>query len=131
LGGLFLIPLYHLSWEYGFSQMVSKLEKYEKENTRIVITDKYDQPYILVLFYKKYDPVKYQPQAVLSERDKFNFGTVRSFDNYEFHKITPEEIKKNPNVLFIASPEEAGTEANIIDSVDFPNGEKAFVFVKS
>lgn len=122
---------YPLSWEYGFSRMVSKLEKYEKENTRIVITDKYDQPYILVLFYKKYDPVKYQPQAVLSERDKFNFGTVRSFDNYEFHKITPEEIKKNPNVLFIASPEEAGTEANIIDSVDFPNGEKAFVFVKS
>lgn len=122
---------YPLSWEYGFSQMVSKLEKYEKENSRIVITDKYDQPYILVLFYKKYDPVKYQPQAVLSERDKFNFGTVRNFDKYEFHRISPEEIKKYPNVLYIAAPEEAGTEANIIDSVDFPNGEKAFVFVKS
>lgn len=122
---------YPLSWEYGFSQMVSKLEKYEKENSHIVITDKYDQPYILVLFYKKYDPVKYQPQAVLSERDKFNFGTVRNFDKYEFHRISPEEIKKYPNVLYIAAPEEAGTEANIIDSVDFPNGEKAFVFVKS
>jgi 4-amino-4-deoxy-L-arabinose transferase-like glycosyltransferase len=122
---------YPLSWEYGFSEMVKKLEKYENDNSKIVVTDKYDQPYILLLFYKKYNPLKYQPQATLSERDKFNFGTVRSFDKYEFHKISPEEIKKYPNVLYVAAPEEAGTESNIIDSVDFPNGEKAFVFVKS
>lgn len=122
---------YPLSWEYGFSEMIGKLEKYESGAKKIVITDRYDQPYILVLFYKKYDPVKYQPQAVLSERDKFNFGTVRSFDKYEFHKVTKDEIDKSLDTLFIAAPEEVGETSNEIDAVYFPNGEKAFIFVKS
>lgn len=122
---------YPLSWEYGFSEMVDKLQKYQNGFDKIVITDRYDQPYILVLFYEKYDPIKYQPQAVLSERDKFNFGTVRTFDKYEFHKITQEEIRQSPNALFVATPEEAGQGLKEIDAVYFPNGEKAFIFVKS
>jgi hypothetical protein len=56
---------------------------------------------------------------------------VRNFDKYEFHKITPEEIKNNTGTLFIAAPEELGKNFNEIDAVYFPNGEKAFVFVKS
>jgi len=131
---------YSLAWEYGFSEMVQKLSKYEGQFNHIIITDRYDQPYILLLFYKaslpdefdkKYNPAKYQPQAVLSERDKFNFGTVRSFDKYEFHGVTQDEIKKNPNALYVVTPEEAGKDVNIIDAVYFPDGEKAFVFVKS
>lgn len=122
---------YPLAWQHGFSEMVEKLGKYENSVSKVVITDRYDQPYILVLFYKKYDPAKYQPQAVLSERDKFNYGTIRNFDKYEFHAINKEEISSTPNTLFIATPDEAGENANIIDTVYFPNGEKAFVFVKS
>lgn len=120
---------YPLAWEYGFSEMVQKLNKYENSFDKVVITDRYDQPYILVLFFKQYDPKKYQPQALLSERDKFNFGTVRSFDKYEFHKITKEEIKNSHDTLFIATPEEAGENANMLDEVYFPNGEKAFIFI--
>lgn len=123
---------YPLSWEYGFSEMVDKLQKYKNDFSKIVITDRYDQPYILVLFYEKYKPSKYQPQAVLSERDQFNFGTVKGFDKYEFHKITREEIENSTNVLFITIPENANEKnSNIIDKIYFPNGEKAFVFVKT
>lgn len=122
---------YPLSWEYGFTEMVEKLNRYEGDYDKVVITDRYDQPYILVLFYKKYDPAKYQPQAFLSERDKFNFGTVRSFDKYQFHQVTGEEIKNSTKTLFITTPEEAKGQSNIIDDVEFPNGEKAFLFVKS
>lgn len=122
---------YPLAWQHGFSEMVQKLGKYENNVSKVVITDKYDQPYILVLFYKQYNPAKYQPQAMLSERDKFNFGTVRSFDKYEFHAINKDEIQNSPDTLFIAAPEEVGENANIIDTVYFPNGEKAFVFVQS
>lgn len=122
---------YPLAWQHGFLEMVDKLNKYESSFDRVVITDRYDQPYILVLFYKQYDPAKYQPQAYLSERDKFNFGTVRSFDKYEFHAISKEEIEKSKRTLFIATPEEAGDNSNMVDEVYFPNGEKAFVFVKS
>lgn len=123
---------YPLSWEYGFKDMVWKLGKYENDFDKVVITDRYDQPYILLLFYKQYDPSKYQPQAYLSERDKFNFGTVRNFDKYEFHKISAEEIDKSGKTLFIATPQEAGDTGdnrNIIDTIYFPNGEKAFIFL--
>ncbi len=121
---------YPLSWEYGFSEMVEKLNVYENNFNKVVITDRYDQPYILLLFYKRYDPQKYQPQAVLSSRDKFNYGTIRNFDKYEFKKVTSEEIKQNKDTLYIVTPEEAGDNI-VIDRINFPNGEPAFLFVRS
>lgn len=118
-----------LAWEYGFREMVSKLNKYEEKYNKVVITDRYDQPYILLLFYKRYDPAKYQPHAVLSERDKFNFGTVRSFDKYEFRTFDKEEINKSENVLFVGTKEETSVNKKSLDKVDFPNGEPAFIFL--
>lgn len=122
---------YPLAWEYGFERMVDKLNKLEGGFEKVVITDKYDQPYILVLFYKQYDPKKYQPQAVLSERDKFNFGTVRNFDKYEFREINPDEVHTSKNTLFIGTEKEIPNNANIIDKIFFPNGEAAFVFAST
>ncbi len=121
---------YPLAWEYGFKEMVKKLEKYEPLYNNVVITDRYDQPYILVLFYKKYDPKKYQPQALLSPRDKFNFGTIRNFDNYHFRPILSEEIGKSDNTLFVGTSQEIPKNANIIDKVIYPNGEPAFIFAQ-
>lgn len=121
---------YPLAWEYGFKEMVEKLGKYEHLYNNVVITDRYDQPYILVLFYKKYDPRKYQPQALLSPRDKFNFGTVRSFNKFEFRPILPEEISKSDNTLFVGTDQEIPKNANIIDKVIYPNGEIAFIFTQ-
>ena len=121
---------YPLAWEYGFKEMIEKLNTYEKDYNNIVITDRYDQPYILTLFYKQYDPAKYQPQAVLSERDKFNFGTVKSFDKYRFEKTDYLDIKKHKDTLYVVTPEEAGDNI-VIDKVLFPNGDVAFLFVRS
>lgn len=121
---------YPLAWEYGFKEMVEKLGKYEHLYNNVVITDRYDQPYILVLFYKKYNPAKYHPQAILSPRDKFNFGTVRNFDKYHFRPILPEEISKSENTLFVGTDQEIPKNANIIDKVIYPNGKIAFIFAK-
>lgn len=131
---------YPLAWEYGFREVVGKLEAYEKNNSRIVMTDRYDQPYILVLFYKAalaqkkgevFKVEDYQGKLILSERDKFNFGTVREFDNYLFREVKPEEIMQSKDTLFIVTPKEAPANANIVDRVKFPNGEDAFVFIKT
>lgn len=122
---------YPLAWEYGFKEMVGKLNELEPYYNNVVITDRYDQPYVLVLFYKQYNPSKYQPQAVLSLRDKFNFGTVRSFDKYHFRKIDPSEQSSSTDTLFISTKEEAPKNVKILDRVYFPNGEEAFVFWES
>jgi 4-amino-4-deoxy-L-arabinose transferase-like glycosyltransferase len=130
---------YPLAWEYGFREMVGKLQQYEGSYPKIVITDRYDQPYILTLFYKaalaqeqgkQFNPAVYQSKLVLSERDKFNFGTVRSFDSYEFKEVKPEEVTESKNTLFILTSKEVPPNSDIIDRVKFPNGEDAFVFVK-
>ena len=121
---------YPLAFEYGFSKMVEKLNLYEPQYARVVITDRFDQPYILVLFYKKYDPRKYQPEAKLTERDKFNFGTVRSFDKYEFRSIEPKEVNRGIETLFIGTSQEIPKDATIFDEVNFPNGEPAFIFAR-
>lgn len=130
---------YPLSWEYGFREMVGKMQQYEGSYQKVVITDRYDQPYILTLFYKaalaqeqnkSFNPADYQSKLVLSERDKFNFGTVRSFDQYEFKEVKPEEVMEAKNTLFIVTPKEVPPNSDIIDRVKFPNGEDAFVFVK-
>ncbi len=119
---------YPQAFEYGFKEMVQKLSKYEGEYNNVVITDRYDQSYILVLFYKRYDPSYFQPQAVLSSRDKFNFGTVRSFDKYQFRSIDPKEIERGSKILFIGTEEEIPKDAKILDKVEFPNGKPAFIF---
>ncbi len=110
------------------NEMVQKLNKYEGNYQKVVITDRYDQPYILVLFFKQYDPAKYQPQAKLSLRDQFNFGTVRAFDKYEFREPAINELT-NKDTLFIMSGEKAPKNVKILDIVDFPNGKPAFVFI--
>lgn len=122
---------YPLAWEYGFKEMSSKLSNYEPYYNKIVITDRYDQPYVLMLFYKKYDPEKYQPQAQLSPRDKFNFGTIRGFDKYEFRKIEWGQDSKTKDTLFIGTSEEIPENAKIIDRVNFPNSQPAFIFAQS
>lgn len=121
---------YPLSWEYGFSQMVKKLEPLQGNYKKVIITDRYDQPYILVLFFKKYPPQNFQPQAILTERDKFNFGTIRNFDNLEFRSIKKEEVGKTPGVLYVGTTEEIPEGVKIIDKVDFPNGQPAFIFTE-
>src|SRR3989344_2468709 len=122
---------YPLAWEYGFSQMIRNLSKIEGNYKKIVITDRYDQPYILLLFFIKYDPKKYQPQANLSERDKFNFGTIRNFDNYEFRSIVKTDIKDaSHEILFIGTAEEIPNDAKILDEVHFMNNEPAFIFTE-
>lgn len=130
---------YPLAWEYGFREMVSKMQNIENNYQKVVITDRYDQPYILTLFYKAalaqeqnkfFNPADYQSKLILSERDKFNFGTVRNFDNYEFKEVKSEDVTTAKNTLFILTPKEVPPNSDIIDRVKFPNGEDAFVFVK-
>ncbi|MBU3956781.1 glycosyltransferase family 39 protein [Patescibacteria group bacterium] len=94
------------AWEYGFDQLVSYVQEVEGKYERIYVTDKYDQPYILFLFYLKYPPEQFQQEVKLTPRDKFGFSTVRDFDKYHFASINFEELKKQKNVLIIGTDKE-------------------------
>ena len=126
----------HMSKEYPYSSQygVKELVTYLKENNKtykdIIITDRYDQPYILYLFYTKYDPAKFQKDHTLTARDGYGFSTVRDFSNLHFYSVKFEEMRTEyPNSLIIGTPEEIPDEGNIIKRIYGTNGFEYFDIV--
>ena len=95
---------------------------YLKENEgkfdKAVISDRYDQPYILFLFYLKYPPEDFQSNHVLLGRDRYGFSTVPRFGKYEFRSINFDSEKLSSPGAFIAGTDaEIPNEANIVKKI--------------
>ena len=121
---------YPYSSQYGMNELVNFIKENQSNYKKIIVTDSYDQPYILFLFYLKYPPKKFQEGHVLTEKDKFGFSTVKNFDKYYFEPIKFDEIRPgNPNSLIIGADKDIPKEANIVKKIHFPNGKIAFKIV--
>lgn len=120
---------YPFSSQYGAKEMVGFVMENESKFKEIYITDRYDQPYILYLFYSKTDPAKFQKDHKLTPRDKFGFSTVRDFDKYKFVSINWDKMRDLRNVLLIGTPEEFKIDANVTHEVPFPSGKPAYKVV--
>jgi hypothetical protein len=94
-------------WQSGYSELSSYVQNnYNKFHT-FYITRKHGEPYIFLLFYNQYSPVKYQKQARLSAPDEYGFGQVYAFDKYKINVDSPKEEK---NVSVIGYPDDFGNE---------------------
>lgn len=118
------------SSQYGVKELVDYVKDNEANFDKVIITDRYDQPYILFLFYMKYPPEQFQKDHRLTPRDSFGFSTVRTFDKYEFRNIDWDyDQPNNPNSLIIGTPEEIPNEANIVQGIYGINEYKYFEVV--
>lgn len=122
---------YALEWEYGFSKLTPKILETQDKYSKVVITTRYDQPYILLLFYMRYDPLKYQANPKVEGDNQFGFSTVTSFENFEFRRLTKDEINSSKNTLFVGTEEEIDNAGRVVDVLYFPNGEVAFKLVET
>lgn len=123
---------YPTAWEYGFKQIASYVKDHESEFEKVIITDKYDQPYILMLFYWQYPPDQFQTNHVLEPRDRFNFSTVRRFDKYEFHDTPWEKVRDiHPALIVAAADDIPEVGVNVVETINFPNGEPGFRIVNN
>ena len=123
---------YPSAWEYGFKELVSYVQSVQDEYKQIWITDKYDQPYILFLFYSRYPPQKFQNNHVLTLRDRFNFSTVRDYDKYHFESTPWEKVRDVHSTLIIAAPEDIpGVGVNIVKTIYFPNNKPVFKIISN
>jgi len=114
---------YPFSSQYGVKELVSYVEENKDKFKKVWVTDRYDQPYILFLFYTKYSPQKFQKEHVLSPRDKYGFSTVRDFDKFHFEAIDFDKIRPDtPNTLIVGTDEEIHNEANIVKRIYGTNG---------
>ncbi|MBU1129882.1 glycosyltransferase family 39 protein [Patescibacteria group bacterium] len=118
---------YPFAWNQGFDQLIPYVESQKNNFTNIYITDKYDQPYILYLFYSKFPPEKLHHQIKLTQPDKFGFSTVRQIDNIHFKKIDWNNIPLNS--LIIASDESIPIQP--VHTINFTNNLPAFkIYIK-
>ncbi|MCW1949426.1 MAG: phospholipid carrier-dependent glycosyltransferase [Candidatus Shapirobacteria bacterium] len=113
---------YPFAWQYQFDQLVPYLETQKHNYQNIYITDKYDQPYILFLFFSQYPPQNIQSQIKLTQPDKYGFSTVLGYDNYHFGKINWDQIPGNS--LIIASDEDIPQPP--YKTIYFSNNQPAF-----
>ncbi len=113
---------YPFAWQYQFDQLVPYLESQKSQYQNIYVTNKYDQPYILFLFFSQYPPAKIQSQIQLTPPDNFGFSTVLGYDNYHFGKINWDDIPLGS--LVVAADENIPTQPDKI--IYFSNGSPAF-----
>ncbi len=117
------------AWQYGFDQIADYVKENYDKYDRFVITDRYDQPYILMAFFLQYPPQKLQKELVMTPRDKFGFSTVRGFDKFEFRQIKYDEVdKKLPRTLIISADESVDDKA-VIHIVNDPAGKPMYKFI--
>lgn len=100
---------FSFAWNSGFSEMIPYVESQKNKFKSIYITDKYDQPYILYLFYSHYSPQKIQSQIKLTSPDKFGFSTVRQIDN-----------------IYFGIPKDIPLDSLVVDSSDFEKTGQSF-----
>jgi 4-amino-4-deoxy-L-arabinose transferase-like glycosyltransferase len=123
---------YPFSSQYGVKELVDYIDSRDKEYKNIVVTNKYDQPYILFLFYTKYPPHTFQNEHILTPRDKYGFSTVDRYSNYVFKSIDWDKDKLlYPDSLIIGSNEEIPDEANITKRIYGSNGYLYFKIVSN
>lgn len=122
--------VYGYFWQYGYKQVVKYAKEHESQFDKILITYKYDQPYIYYLFYNKIDPSWYQKNWDYNKNghvDRFK----RIIGKYEFRNIDWSNDKNIHNALIIASPDEVPQDFPIIQEVRFPDGRLAFKIIKT
>ena len=115
------------SSQYGVKELVTYLAGVQGKYEKVWITDRYDQPYILFLFYSKYSPIKFQESHTLTSRDDFGFSTVRDIGKFHFEKVDFDFLRPNlPGSLIIGTPLEIPKEANIVKRIYGANGYEYF-----
>jgi len=125
-------------WSYGYKQIVETVTPVQQNYEKVKIQQSFAQPYIYFLFYQKYDPVKYQEQAVLTDINfRGDVGYVEKLDNIYFWPINWPDDKKEPHTLVIADeiriPEEDfSSEENLtlIEEINYLDGNRAFRVVE-
>lgn len=115
-------------WLYGYKELYANLPDLKKYE-HVLVSDKYGQPYIYYLFYKKYPPGDFQKQAIL-DQPTVDVGTVRKIDNIEFRNINISGDIIHKNTLIVDNFEEIPPNlignVNILKKTKFLNGLNAF-----
>lgn len=114
-------------WLYGRKQAALISDSLKGNYNRVIVSTKLEQPHEFWLYYLKYDPQTYQNEG----------GTVSGgfleyrnhFDKYYFKPIDFNKQSKEDKTLFVGLPSEFPQNANILEKINYLNGEPAIYIV--
>lgn len=115
---------YGYFWEYGNKEAILSAKELEGNYSKIVMTYKYDQPYIYYLFYNKIDPAWYQQNWDYNDNGQID-RFYRKIGKYEFRNIDFNKDKNLPNTLLIGTESEIESE-DVLEEIVFPDGRVAY-----
>ena len=118
------------AWQYGFDQIAGYVKTNGDQYDKIIITNRYDQPYILMAFFLRYPPQKMQSEIVMTPRDKFGFSTVNNLGKFEFKSINFDQDIKSPNTLIVSS-DEGVDDRYVIDTIKDPAGNIMYKLIST
>ncbi len=113
-------------WQYGYKEAVAEVAKIEKDYDKVIVTYRYDQPYVYFLFYNKIDPAWYQ--------QNWGGGEVlraqRSFGKYVLRNLNWDEDSKMSKVILVGTGSEIPEGApGLVKTINYPDGSVAFRIV--
>ncbi|OGH03148.1 MAG: hypothetical protein A2798_01830 [Candidatus Levybacteria bacterium RIFCSPHIGHO2_01_FULL_37_17] len=137
LNALYYLDMYYVHtpienskyWQYGYRQVFEYAKERQDKYDKIIVTYKYDQPYIYYLFFNKIEPSWYQKNWDYNNDGEIERMT-RIIGKYEFRNIDYAVDSKAKNVLLIGTPDEISQNASIKE-INFLDGTVAFRIAES
>lgn len=123
----------------GYKELVTKVNKLEKNYKKIVVTNRESGPTLFFLFYLKYDSLKFQQETkntIMRDFDRIGFGKyVFSEEECPLREIVNNagfsELSGEKDTLYVNSSLcKISTGMNLISSISRADGSKAFHIVE-
>lgn len=114
-------------WQYGYAQIMPFIKENENKYSKIIVSSQpeLDQSYMFFLFYLKFPPKEYQHAGNLTA----GFREHHMFGKYEFRPIDWNIEEKNKDILYIGRPQDFPDGTNVLEKVNYLNGEPAIKIV--
>ncbi len=119
-------------WQYGYKDLVTKVNTLAPNYDKIKVTAKHGTPYIFFLFYSQYDPKLWQAEIHDIEKDpNFTFINIKNMNKMQFiNEDCPVGEQFEDRVLYVCSQTPAFGGNRIIDRLYFPDGTENFVLLE-
>jgi len=129
-GGIFLrfyfgpyASLAARSYQYGMEQVVRATEQLSHDDSEpVIITQRMNQPYIYVLFYRRYPPELFQ--NLVPRDNPVLFAKVRGFDRYRFQDPSRWFARLDQGIFVFSGDEQPPAPAAV--TIRYPDGEIAY-----
>lgn len=87
-------------WQYGYKKIFLDYKNEFNKYNNIVISDRYNQPYIFFLFYLTYDPNFFRKEVKYNTTIRKSTSLVKNINKFSFTNIDFYNLPKGKSLIF-------------------------------